>query len=434
MNDSDLIVQPGGMLTGNVQVPGDKSISHRAVMFGALADGRTRVYDCLHGEDVLATIAAFRAMGVDIVQDNAGGLVIEGVGIDGLEAPAAMIDCGNSGTSMRLLTGILAGAGIDATLTGDASLCGRPMRRVADPLNRMGAQVVTAAGGTPPLRIVPGARLRAIDYDLPVASAQVKSAVLLAGLFADGVTRVREPAPTRDHSERMLRAFGVTVETGAQGIAIAGGQRLRATDIPVPADISSAAFFIVGAAIAQGSDIELTAVGVNPTRTGVLDIMRAMGADIAVLRTRELGGEPVADLRVRGSALRGITIPLTAVPLAIDEFPAIFIAAACATGRTVLHGAAELRHKESDRIAVMADGLTTLGITVETYDDGIAIDGGQLAGGRVEAHGDHRIAMAFAMAGLRANAPVAIAGAEAIATSFPGFAALAAAAGLRIAS
>ena len=232
----------------------------------------------------------------------------------------------------------------------------------------------------------------------------------------------------------MLRAFGVTVETGAQGIAIAGGQRLRATDIPVPADISSAAFFIVGAAIAQGSDIELTAVGVNPTRTGVLDIMRAMGADIAVLRTRELGGEPVADLRVRGSALRGITIPLTAVPLAIDEFPAIFIAAACATGRTVLHGAAELRHKESDRIAVMADGLTTLGITVETYDDGIAIDGGQLAGGRVEAHGDHRIAMAFAMAGLRANAPVAIAGAEAIATSFPGFAALAAAAGLRIAS
>lgn len=434
MNASELVVHPGGLLSGRLQVPGDKSISHRAVMFGALADGRTHVHDCLLGEDVLATIGAFRAMGAAIVQDNAGGLVIDGVGIDGLAVPAAVLDCGNSGTSMRLLTGILAGAGVAATLTGDASLRGRPMRRVAEPLNRMGARIETAEGGTPPVRIVPGARLRAIDYDLPVASAQVKSAILLAGLFADGVTRVREPAPTRDHSERMLRAFGATVETGPQGIAIAGGQRLTATDIPVPADISSAAFFIVGAAIAAGSDIELTAVGINPTRTGILDIMRAMGADIAVERVRELGGEPVADLRVRGSALRGIVIPPAAVPLAIDEFPAIFVAAACASGRTVLHGAAELRHKESDRIAVMAEGLAALGIAVETFDDGIAIEGGQLSGGRVEAHGDHRIAMAFAMAALRASGPITIAGADAIATSFPGFAALAVAAGLRIAS
>lgn len=431
---NDLIVAPGGALTGSVVVPGDKSVSHRSVMFGALADGVCRVSDCLLGEDVLATIDAFRALGVKIDNHGDGRLSVYGVGVDGLQAPAAPLYLGNSGTSMRLLCGILAGAGLPATLTGDPSLSRRPMRRVAEPLNRMGARLSTAEGGTPPVVLAGGGRLQAIDYLLPVASAQVKSAVLLAGLYADGITRVTEPAPTRDHTELMLRACGVELESSRGTVSLRGGQRLKAFDIAVPADISSAAFFIVGAAIAPGSRLTLPAVGVNPTRIGVLEIMAAMGARIDHGAPRAVGSEPVADLTVHGSELIGIDIPQAAVPLAIDEFPAIFIAAACARGRTVLHGAEELRHKESDRIAVMAEGLNALGIGTEVFDDGIAIEGGQLHGGEIDAQGDHRIAMAFAMAALRADGPITIRNAANIATSFPTFVATATACGLRIAS
>ena len=431
---NDLTVAPGGALTGRIVVPGDKSVSHRAVMFGALADGACLVADCLLGEDVLATIDAFRALGVVIDNHGGGRLTVHGVGVDGLRAPGAPLYLGNSGTSMRLLCGILAGAGLPASLTGDPSLSRRPMRRVTEPLNHMGARLSTAEGGTPPVVLGGGGRLTAIDYLLPVASAQVKSAVLLAGLYADGVTRVTEPAPTRDHTELMLRACGVELSSQGGTVSLRGGQRLKPFDIAVPADISSAAFFIVGAAIAVGSCLTLPAVGVNPTRTGVLDIMQAMGARIEHGATRVCGSEPVADLTVRASDLIGIEIPQASVPLAIDEFPAIFIAAACARGRTELHGAEELRHKESDRIAVMAAGLTALGIHVEVCPDGIAIEGGQLRGGEIDAHGDHRIAMAFAMAALRADGPITIRNAANIATSFPSFITTATAAGLRITS
>ena len=427
-----LEVAAGGALNGTVIIPGDKSVSHRAVMFGALADGPCSISECLMGEDVVSTINAFRAMGVIIDAHGAGGLTVHGVGVDGLHKPSAALDLGNSGTSMRLLCGILAGARVPATLTGDASLCRRPMGRVATPLNAMGAHIETAVNGTPPLQIIPGERLQAIDYALPVASAQVKSALLLAGLYATGTTRVTEPAPTRDHTERMLGAFGVSVVQGDGCAAIVGGQRLRPTDIVVPADISSAAFFIVGASIAPGSRLVLPGVGINATRTGILDIMTAMGARITLGAPRACGDEPVADLEVTAAPLVGIEIPAYTVPLAIDEFPSVFVAAACARGRTVLRGASELRHKESDRIAVMATGLRALGIAVETFDDGIAIEGGALQGGRVDAHGDHRIAMAFAMAALRASGPVIIDNAAAIATSFPEFVGRARAAGLRI--
>ena len=428
-----LEVAAGGRLNGAVVIPGDKSISHRAVMLGALADGDCSVTGCLTGEDVVSTIEAFRTMGVTVDAIDDARLTIHGVGVDGLTAPAGVLDLGNSGTSMRLLCGILAGAGISATLTGDASLSRRPMRRVAAPLASMGARIDTSADGTPPLRIVASTPLHAIDYALPVASAQVKSAVLLAGLFAAGRTTVHEPATTRDHTERMLNAFGVELERVGSRVSLVGGQRLRATEIVVPADISSAAFFIVGAAIAADSVLELNAIGMNPTRTGILDILRAMNARITVLREYAYGNEPVADLRVESSPLRAIDIPPHLVPLAIDEFPAIFIAAACAEGTTVLRGAAELRLKESDRIAVMAAGLQSLGVAVETFDDGLAIVGGQFGGGRIDAEGDHRVAMAFAMAALRGTAPVVIDNAAAIATSFPDFVPRARAAGLRIA-
>ena len=431
---NDLMVAPGGALNGSIVIPGDKSVSHRAVMFAALADGVCQVSDCLLGEDVLATVEAFRALGVKVDKHGDARLTVHGVGVDGLRAPAAPLYLGNSGTSMRLLCGILAGAGLSATLSGDPSLSRRPMRRVAEPLNRMGARLCTAAGGTPPVVLAGGGRLKAIDYVLPVASAQVKSALLLAGLYADGLTRVTEPAPTRDHTERMLRACGVELDTHQGTVSLRGGQRLKPFDIAVPADISSAAFFIVGAAIAPGSRLRMPAVGVNPTRIGVLEIMAAMGARIDHGALRTVGSEPVADLTVHGSELFGIEIPQAAVPLAIDEFPAIFIAAACARGRTVLHGAEELRHKESDRIAVMAAGLNALGIAVEVFDDGIAIEGGQLHGGEIDAQGDHRIAMAFAMAALRADGPITIRNAANIATSFPTFVATARAAGLRITS
>ncbi|MSR13015.1 MAG: 3-phosphoshikimate 1-carboxyvinyltransferase [Gammaproteobacteria bacterium] len=428
-----LRLEPGGTLCGRLRVPGDKSISHRAVMFGALADGVTEVRDCLMGEDVRATIAAFRAMGVAIEELDQGRLLrIQGRGRDGLITPSTVLDCGNSGTSMRLLSGIVAGAGLKAILTGDDSLRRRPMRRVTDPLEQMGARITTQANGNPPIKLAAGAALHAIDYALPVASAQVKSAILLAGLFATGTTKVTEPAPTRDHTERMLTGFGVRVERVGNQISVDGGQRLTAAPIVVPADISSAAFFLVGAALAAATEVVMEAVGINPTRTGVLDILRLMGADIRVRNTREIGGEPVADLHVRASALHGIEVPRTLVPLAIDEFPVLFVAAACAKGLTRVTGAEELRHKESDRIETMATGLRAMGAQVTTLPDGMEIIGGPLGGATIEAHGDHRIAMSFAIASLRATQPLTIHGWATIATSFPTFVDLARAAGMRI--
>ena len=432
MKRLDFIVQPGGRLQGRVRVPGDKSISHRSVMLGALADGVTEVTGLLEGEDVLCTLGAFRAMGVRAEGPRAGALRIEGLGLHGLKAPETVLDMGNSGTAMRLMCGILAGQAFDSRLDGDNSLRRRPMNRVAKPLAEMGARIETEEGGRPPLKVSGQRRLRGIDYALPVASAQVKSAILLAGLYADGRTRVVEPAPTRDHTERMLRGFGYAVEVQGNAISLAGGGRLAATAIDVPADISSAAFFMVGASIAAGSAITLEHVGINPTRIGVINILRAMGARILVKNERVVGGEPVADIDVAHAPLSGIEIPVDQVPLAIDEFPAIFIAAACARGRTVLRGAEELRVKESDRIAVMAQGLRALGVVAQETPDGIVIDGGRLAGGSIDSHGDHRIAMAFAMAGLRAEGRVTATDVKNVDTSFPGFARLAAKAGLAI--
>ncbi len=424
-------VAPGGSLHGRLRVPGDKSISHRAVMLGALAEGTTRVTGFLRGEDTLATLAAFRAMGVD-AREEGGRLEIEGVGLHGLRAPAGPLDLGNSGTAMRLLCGVLAGQPFDTVLTGDESLSRRPMGRVIEPLTRMGAVIEAAAGGCPPLHIHGGRVLHGIDYPMPVASAQVKSCLLLAGLYAQGSTCVTEPAPTRDHTERMLAAFGVTLEQEGAKVCVEGGQRLTATTLAVPADLSSAAFFLVGAAIAPGSELRLQGVGINPTRTGVIGILRRMGADIELVDERQEGSEPVADLRVRSSALHGVDIPPELVPLAIDEFPALFIAAACAEGRTRLSGARELRVKESDRIQVMADGLGGLGISCRVFEDGIEIEGGRLRGGTVDSHGDHRVAMAFAMAALRAEGPIEILDCANVDTSFPGFARLARQAGLAI--
>lgn len=428
-------LKPGGALTGTLRVPGDKSISHRAIMLGALAQGTTRVHGFLEGEDALATVAAFRAMGVQIDGPADGQVTVHGVGLHGLRAPSAALDLGNAGTGMRLLCGLLAGQPFDSELTGDASLCSRPMGRVIDPLTAMGAQINSAAGGRPPLRIRGGLSLRGMHYDLPMASAQVKSCVLLAGLYSEGETSVTEPAPTRDHTERMLGGFGYALRRDGAAVALRGGGELRACDIDVPADISSAAFFLVGASIAPGSDLTLQHVGINPTRTGVINILRQMGADITLSNEREVGGEPVADLRVRHAPLRGIDIPVEQVPLAIDEFPVLFVAAACAQGTTRLRGAQELRVKESDRIAAMAEGLATLGVSNEMRDDGIDIEGtDQLGGGEFRTFGDHRIAMSFAIAALRASERISVLDCEHVATSFPGFVPLAARAGLDIAA
>jgi 3-phosphoshikimate 1-carboxyvinyltransferase len=433
-------IQPGGCLRGSLQVPGDKSISHRSIMLGALAEGETRISGFLEGEDALATLAAFRRMGVAIEGPDDGRVLVRGVGLHGLREPDGPLDMGNSGTSMRLLCGLLAGQRFPVTLTGDASLSRRPMRRVTEPLGRMGALIETSPNGTAPLHIRPTPRLKGMDYAMPMASAQVKSSLLLAGLYAEGETCVTEPAPARDHTEHMLRAFGYPVRTDQARTCLTGGGRLTGMALDIPGDISSAAFFLVGASIAEGSDLTLTNVGMNPTRAGILNILRAMGADIQVGNWREAAGEPVADLRVRSAPLRGIHIPEDQVPLAIDEFPALFIAAACAEGETVLTGAEELRVKESDRIQVMADGLAALGIEVEPRPDGIRVRGagaGAMLGARqsvseVDSHGDHRIAMSFAVAALRSLGPIAIRDCANVNTSFPGFAALARGAGLTI--
>ena len=425
---------PGGVLTGRIRVPGDKSISHRSIMLGSLAEGVTEVSGFLEGEDNLATLDAFRAMGVKIEGPVNGRVTIHGVGMHGLQAPSKPLYLGNSGTSMRLLSGLMAAQGFDVEMSGDASLSKRPMKRVTDPLRLMGAVVETTDKGTPPLKVKGGQKLQGIDYVMPMASAQVKSCVLLAGLYAAGKTCVTEPAPTRDHTERMLTGFGYKVERVGNKVCLEGGGKLTATPIDVPADISSATFFMVGAAITPGSDVVLEHVGINPTRIGVINILRLMGAQLDLLNEREVGGEPVADIRVRAGKLKGIRIPEDQVPLAIDEFPALFVVAACAEGETVLTGAEELRVKESDRIQVMADGLVALGIDARPTPDGIVIQGGKLGSGQVDSHGDHRIAMAFAMAALRAAGPITITDCANVNTSFPGFVDLACGAGLTLTS
>ncbi len=425
------ICQPGSAVQGSIRVPGDKSMSHRAVMLAAIAEGESHISGFLQGEDSLNTIRAMQKLGVNIDRDG-DRVVVQGVGLHGLTRADGDLDMGNSGTAIRLLLGLLAGQTFDSRLLGDESLCSRPMERVINPLLSMGAAIESESGGRAPLQIRGKQTLRAIEYDMPVASAQVKSCILLAALYAQGETIVREPAPTRDHSERMLRGFGCDVVSDGAEIRIKGRQRLYACDIEVPADISSAAFFMVAASIGRDSEILLQHVGVNPTRTGVIDILRLMGADITLGNRREIGGEPVADIRVRSAQLQGIDIPEDLVALAIDEFPVIFIAAACARGSTRLSGAQELRVKESDRIQVMADGLVTLGIDARPTDDGILIQGGELGGGEVESEADHRIAMAFSIASIRARQEIRINHCTNVNTSFPGFEALARQTGIRI--
>lgn len=430
----DWVAGPGAPLRGSIRVPGDKSISHRAVMLGALAEGVTRIRGFLEGEDTRATARVFEQLGVRIEMPSASTRLIHGVGLHGLRASGGKLDCGNAGTGMRLLAGVLAGQRFDSVLVGDASLSQRPMRRVIEPLLAMGAHIDADPGGLPPLRIHGGRRLQGIDYAPPVASAQVKSALLLAGLSAQGETIVREPHPTRDYTERMLAAFGWPVVFAPGEARLRGGHALCATDVDVPADFSSAAFFVVAATLVPGSDLRLEAVGMNPRRTGLLRVLRAMGADIEATASREQGGEPVADLRVRHAALRGIEVPEAVVADMIDEFPVLFVAAACASGHTVIRGAAELRVKESDRLATMAAGLRALGIRIDETADGAVIEGGRIGGGSVDSHGDHRIAMSLAIAAQVADGEVRIGDVANVATSFPGFVPTAVAAGLALRS
>ena len=428
-------VAAGGRVAGTLAIPGDKSVSHRALMLGSIAEGRTQISGFLAGEDCLATARALAALGVRIEYPAATEVRVHGVGMQGLKGAPAPLDMGNAGTAMRLMMGLLAGQPFAATLIGDASLMRRPMERVAAPLRLMGADIATEEG-RPPVRIRPAAALAAIDYTLPVASAQVKSALLLAALRARGRTRLTEPAPSRDHTERMLAAFGVEVRKEGASVTLAGGQTLTGTAIEVPADFSSAAFFLVAGCLAAEAPLILKNVGVNPTRTGLLEILRRMGADIRVHARAGRDarhGEPSADLEVRRSALCGITVPEALVPLAIDEFPVFFVAAACARGESLVRGAQELRVKESDRLAAMAAGLDVLGVENRLLPDGLWLKGADsFAGGTIDSHGDHRIAMAFAVAALKSRAPLEILDVANVATSFPGFLESARAAGLQI--
>ncbi|NKB31591.1 MAG: bifunctional prephenate dehydrogenase/3-phosphoshikimate 1-carboxyvinyltransferase [Pseudomonadales bacterium] len=436
-NDSksiiNYLVEPGSKISGSIRVPGDKSISHRAIILGSIAEGTTKVSGFLEGEDALNTLKAFQEMGVTIIGPDNGELTIYGVGIDGLKAPRVPLNMGNSGTAMRLMAGLLAAQQFDSELLGDESLNQRPMARVIDPLTEMGAEIASVDNGKPPLKIS-GRTLKGIEYSMKIASAQVKSCLLLAGLYAEGDTSVSEPASCRDHTERMLKGFGYSLaqDESTRTTKISGGGTLQGTSIDVPADISSAAFFLVAATITPGATLCLEHVGINPTRNGIINLLRAMGAEIELSNKRKIGGEPVADLLVSYSQLKGITVPENQIPLAIDEFPVFFVAAACAEGVTELRGAEELRVKESDRIEAMAIGLRTLGVEVETFVDGIRIQGGPIGGGRVESFGDHRIAMAFVIAGLRASAPIEINDCANVATSFPGFISTAQQAGIKV--
>ena len=430
------IVQPVQGAAGAVRVPGDKSISHRALMLGGIAEGTTEVRGFLESEDCLATMKAMHALGVQIERPGSQEVRVHGVGLHGLKAAAHALDMGNSGTAMRLMTGLLSGQSFDSELIGDSSLMQRPMERAATPLRQMGARIATL-NGKPPVKITGGSALTGIHYDLPVASAQVKSAVLLAGLYAKGATTVIEPAVTRDHTERMLMGFGCTVDAAEGRIRLEPPARLTACSLEVPGDFSSSAFFLVAGSIGRGPGLTIKGVGINPTRTGMLDILALMGADLRLVNHRTAGAEPVADIEVRPTTLKGIHVPEHLVPLAIDEFPALFVAAACAEGETLVTGAEELRVKESDRIAVMAEGLKAMGVQCEVLPDGMRIQGRPsghaFTGGKIDSHGDHRIAMSFTVASLRAAGVIEIADVANVATSFPGFLQTARSAGLDLA-
>jgi 3-phosphoshikimate 1-carboxyvinyltransferase len=415
----NFVVEPSALNSGTVTVPGDKSISHRALMLGGIAAGQTTISGFLNGEDCLASLNALRKMGVSIDYSGDTDVVINGAGSHGLSAPDGVLDMGNSGTAMRLFAGLLAGQSFASKMTGDDSLSARPMDRVIRPLSMMGAQI-RSNDGRPPLEIE-GQALSGVVYSSPVASAQVKSAILLAGLYAEGEIVIHESATTRDHTERMLAAMGVDLRVGETQIIMQGGQQPRGIDIQVPADLSSAAFVVLAAILSRDATITITDVGVNPTRTGVIQILQAMGADISIENVRLFGEEPVADVTARSSNLQGIDVDPALVSLAIDEFPILFIAAAAAEGKTRFTGIGELRVKESDRIAAMAEGLRALSVTVEESDDGAVVHGGKLYGGKVRSHGDHRVAMSFAIAGSIAEWAVQIEDTDAVATSFPGF-------------
>ena len=429
---SNYITSIAGPLKGTIKVPGDKSISHRSIMLGSIADGVTRVSGFLEGEDSLATLSAFRDMGVKI-ERNGSNVTINGVGKYGLKEPINSLNLGNSGTSIRLMSGLLSAQSFDSELCGDESLSKRPMGRVIEPLRLMGADI-SGNDSKPPLLIKGGKQLSSIEYTLPVASAQIKSCLLLAGLYSDGKTTIIENGISRDHTERMLKGFGYDVTSSSNTISLMGGGSLKSCDIEVPSDISSAAFFMVAGCISENSSIVLEAVNINPTRTGVIDILRLMGGNIELLNQRLQAGELIADIKVTSSELKGIEIPENLVPLAIDEFPVLFIAASCAKGETVLTGARELRVKESDRIQVMADGLTSLGIDNEVLDDGIRIIGGEFKEqtSSIKSHHDHRISMAFAIASVKSKFNIEIEGVDNVKTSFPNFVELANSIGMKI--
>ena len=422
---SDFLVSPCNSLSGVITIPGDKSISHRAIMMGSIANGVTKVSGFLEGNDSLATLKSFQKMGVDIEQSGSK-LTIKGLGMHGLKAPTKPLDLGNSGTSIRLMSGLLSAQSFDSELCGDESLSKRPMDRIIDPLRQMGAKIY-GVNSKPPLSISGNQPLKAITYELPIASAQIKSCLLLAGLYAEGETCIVENVTTRDHTERMLRGFGYQVTCSDNCITLDGGGELEACDIDIPSDISSAAFFMVAASIAKNADLTLKAININPTRTGIIEILKLMGADIALSNETEMAGEKTADIQVRSADLKGIEIPNELVPLAIDEFPVLFIAASCAEGETLLTGAKELRVKESDRIQVMADGLKILGIKTEVLDDGIRIQGGQFSkpSAPIKSQHDHRVSMSFAVASAACNFDIKIQGVDNVKTSFPNFVELA---------
>jgi len=416
----DFLVLPTALTSGTVTVPGDKSISHRALILGAIAEGRTEIEGLLAGEDCLATLSALRALGVSIDNSDDTRVFIDGVGFGGLSIPRKALDLGNSGTGMRLLAGLLCGQQFDSTLTGDESLSSRPMHRIIEPLSMMGASI-DSNDGKPPLVIHGGRALTGVHYAPPVASAQVKSAILLAGLYAKGETVVIERAVTRDHTERMLRSMGAGVSGDSGHIRLQATERLEATSIKVPADLSSAAFVILATLIAKDAEVVISNVGVNPTRTGVIEILREMGGGISIENPQLVGEEPVADIRVRSSVLHGIAVDASLVSLAIDEFPVLFIAAANAVGSTQFSGIGELRVKESDRISAMANGLQQMGIKVDVSEDGAEIYYGEPSGAIIDSYGDHRVAMSFAVAATIADSVVRVRNIDAVDTSFPGF-------------
>jgi 3-phosphoshikimate 1-carboxyvinyltransferase len=427
-----LCVQPGALQSAKICMPGDKSISHRALILGSIACGKTRVRGFLNGEDNRATLTCMRQLGVQIDEVSESELVVHGVGKQGLVASVEPLNCRNSGTAMRLLAGLLSAQVFDSTLIGDASLSARPMTRITDPLAFMGALIATTGEGTAPLYIQGMHHLKGVTYEMQIASAQVKSCLLLAGLYAKGQTIVRSPGETRDHTERMLKAMQYPITQDGNCISIEGGGELTACDIDIPSDLSSAAFFIVAAAIAKAGMLTLNSVGVNPTRNGILRILKQMGAEITLSNMHTSTNEPIADICIQASQLQGVVISEALVSLAIDELPVIMIAAACAQGKTVLRGASELRVKESDRIHAMVVGLRAVGINVEEYEDGVVIEGGQLNGGEVDSFGDHRIAMSFLIAGLVASAPIIVSNCQPIKTSFPNFISLAQSVGMQV--